>query len=446
MIRRILLFAAMLAACVPALSQDFTTITAAQIKNGKGTLLTSGTLSFLGTDLQGNAVAYKLGGGGQVLMVGFTCSVVNGAIIGTCQTPNTATTNPSGICMKTAVRDSGGQLVIGGPGYSCLQPTGASFNFDNYVPSTPPPAVILNNSISGNVSITGNVTVTGSFTPGSFSFPGTVSGNLTGGGTATFLGDGVNNTLTVKNAANATLDLWNGTSLSSAGGEHCSFNGLTWVINCFSRSGGGHAASATITMGQPITFSSSSFTGGGTYLSMGNCIGCTADNSSFNGTLSLPATSLVINGSTMFSINRPTDTSPTGFFIDMRNAANSSSLASIDVTGKAAVASLQVARTDLSLANGANNDVAIGTAGLVKIVGPTGAFSISGFSGGADGRILRVFNSVAQQMTITNEAGSSGPNRIRTLTGADVVLRSGTSFATFVYESTTARWLLTSAN
>jgi len=37
-------------------------------------------------------------------------------------------------------------------------------------------------------------------------------------------------------------------------------------------------------------------------------------------------------------------------------------------------------------------------------------------------------------MDDTNEGGSSdAPNRITTLTGADVVLRAGKSFASFIY-------------
>lgn len=96
----------------------------------------------------------------------------------------------------------------------------------------------------------------------------------------------------------------------------------------------------------------------------------------------------------------------------------------------------------LSLSNGANNNVGITDGAYARIAGPTGAFSISGFSGGVDGRRLTVYNSVAQDMTITNEGGSSTAiNRILTLTGADVTL-TGVSSATFVYDSTDTRWIL----
>jgi hypothetical protein len=103
-------------------------------------------------------------------------------------------------------------------------------------------------------------------------------------------------------------------------------------------------------------------------------------------------------------------------------------------------------KVDLTLANGANNDVSITGATMYRIIGPSAGFSISGFTGGADGRVIYVFNSVTQQMTITNNAGSTASNRITTLTGADVVLRAGTSFATFIYDTASSRWILVSTN
>lgn len=182
MIKRILI--ALMLACVPALAQDYTTVTGSNFTDGKGTPLSSGTLTFLGVDQQGNAISYKLGSGGQVSMKAWPCSIVSGAITGTCKTPNTATTNPSGICLKATVKDSGGQVILGGPGYACVQPTGSGpFVFDNFVPNTPPPSTILNNSISGNVAVngnlstTGNLTVGGTFTPPTLTVASAISGN-----------------------------------------------------------------------------------------------------------------------------------------------------------------------------------------------------------------------------------------------------------------------------
>lgn len=109
----------------------------------------------------------------------------------------------------------------------------------------------------------------------------------------------------------------------------------------------------------------------------------------------------------------------------------------------------------LTLSNGANNDIAtsggdltgsVNTSIAYRITGPTGAFSVSGFTGGCAGRTLELFNTTSQQMTIRNASGSSSANQILTLTGGDVTLRSGTSYASFRYDITLTKWILTSTN
>ena len=95
----------------------------------------------------------------------------------------------------------------------------------------------------------------------------------------------------------------------------------------------------------------------------------------------------------------------------------------------------------LTLANGANNDLALPDSHIIRITGPSGAFSVSGFAGGEDGRVITLYNPTANNMTITNDATSTAANRILTLTGADVTL-TGTSSARFVYDATDNRWIL----
>lgn len=97
--------------------------------------------------------------------------------------------------------------------------------------------------------------------------------------------------------------------------------------------------------------------------------------------------------------------------------------------------------------NGLNSNLAIPANSSVRITGPTGAFSVGGFTGGLDGYVLEIFNTTAQAMTIVNEdALSTAGNRITTCTGADVVLPARTSCARFVYDLTSARWILRSYN
>lgn len=109
---------------------------------------------------------------------------------------------------------------------------------------------------------------------------------------------------------------------------------------------------------------------------------------------------------------------------------------------------LATARVALTLVNGDNNDVALPATSFPKIAGPTGAFAITGIAAGGDGDVLRIFNPLAQTMTIKNEnAGSAAANRITTLTGADIVLRAAApSFVTLIYDTGSSRWIVTSTN
>lgn len=104
----------------------------------------------------------------------------------------------------------------------------------------------------------------------------------------------------------------------------------------------------------------------------------------------------------------------------------------------------------LTASNGVNNNLASGnsaTRSFCRISGPTGAFTLAGLVAGVDGQRLVLFNTTAHEMTLANEASSStAANRITTMTGADVVLRTGTSMAELIYDSTTARWLLMNTN
>lgn len=103
---------------------------------------------------------------------------------------------------------------------------------------------------------------------------------------------------------------------------------------------------------------------------------------------------------------------------------------------------LGLGQGDISLANGANNDVGLGYDTFVRISGPSASFSTTGLAGGERGRILLMTNTTAQQWTISNESASStAQNRIITHTGSDVVLTAtGGSAAVFIYDSTSERW------
>jgi hypothetical protein len=118
-------------------------------------------------------------------------------------------------------------------------------------------------------------------------------------------------------------------------------------------------------------------------------------------------------------------------------------VAKLDINGDAAIRE----GIALPLGNGLNNNIPVTLFSFYRITGPTAAFSLTGFAAGQDGKILIVYNTTAFPMTISNEnISSTANNRIRTLTGADVVTPA-TNGATvsLIYNSTTQRWLILTA-
>lgn len=96
---------------------------------------------------------------------------------------------------------------------------------------------------------------------------------------------------------------------------------------------------------------------------------------------------------------------------------------------------------NLTCANGANNNLTLPEGTNFYIIGPSSTFSISGLTNGADGRMVRLYNSVNFAMTITNEgASSTATNRIVTLTGADLVTTT-IGAVTLIYISAAGRWV-----
>lgn len=99
----------------------------------------------------------------------------------------------------------------------------------------------------------------------------------------------------------------------------------------------------------------------------------------------------------------------------------------------------------ITLANGLNSNIAIQqTYKNLLASGPTAAFSVGGFDNVWHNREIRLIYLGTQTQTIVNEdASSTAENRIRTLTGGNVVVKGA---ATFLYQSAISRWVLISYN
>jgi hypothetical protein len=95
-----------------------------------------------------------------------------------------------------------------------------------------------------------------------------------------------------------------------------------------------------------------------------------------------------------------------------------------------------------------NSNITLPTTLRARTAGAAAPFSIGGFTGGADGLRLYLFNNLSQTMTIVNEDLSSiSGNRITTSTGNNIVFDTGsTAFATFSYDGSASRWILESYN
>ncbi len=98
-------------------------------------------------------------------------------------------------------------------------------------------------------------------------------------------------------------------------------------------------------------------------------------------------------------------------------------------------------------ANGANNNINIGTSSFVRLTGPTAAYSITGIAGGVDGKWLVLFNSTTQTITISNESASStAANRISTLNSTGDIVIAGKGAVKMIYSTADSRWIVLSAS
>jgi hypothetical protein len=101
----------------------------------------------------------------------------------------------------------------------------------------------------------------------------------------------------------------------------------------------------------------------------------------------------------------------------------------------------------LTLSNGRNDNIDIGDASFVRIVGPTTSFSMSGISSGTDGKRVRIANITGQDWTIMDSSTfSSLGNRIETNTNSDIIVRGPVPVLDMIYDSVSSQWLLGTLN
>lgn len=112
----------------------------------------------------------------------------------------------------------------------------------------------------------------------------------------------------------------------------------------------------------------------------------------------------------------------------------------LDVAG-----ALSTQAAALTLSNGNNNNVSIADSSFILISGPTAAFTITGMTGGYDGRVVTLVNTTSQNMTMTDDTVSTAANRFLTNTGGSRST-NGTGSFTVIYDATASRWRLIAIN
>lgn len=134
-------------------AQNLTTVTASNIQKG-GAPLSSGTLCFTATDANDNPIGFRVGGGGQEVLAPYCTAIANGAI-GVFNVANPANTSPANIEYRVEVFDAYSRVLK----YSGVQFSGATFNFDNYIPSANLPLGTSVNTLSvGSLTVTSGCT------------------------------------------------------------------------------------------------------------------------------------------------------------------------------------------------------------------------------------------------------------------------------------------------
>jgi hypothetical protein len=101
---------------------------------------------------------------------------------------------------------------------------------------------------------------------------------------------------------------------------------------------------------------------------------------------------------------------------------------------------LQLPTARASVVAGINSDIDTKNAGILHIVGTPGApFSIGGFGGGGAGRILYVYNTTGEAMTLVDQSlASFVKNRLQLEYGDVTSLKA----ITLIYSDVLERWVV----
>jgi hypothetical protein len=132
----------------------YTTVTGSQLHDATGTLVTNSTIRFQPVNSQGVPLSFRAGGaGGQTIAYPVSTTVTAGSFsIVLADTTLTAPANP---CYSVSLISNLTGRAIPFPGYTCIQPSGSTWSFDAYIPSS----IALPLQLSGCSLAVGTVTL-----------------------------------------------------------------------------------------------------------------------------------------------------------------------------------------------------------------------------------------------------------------------------------------------
>lgn len=165
-----------------------------------------------------------------------------------------------------------------------------------------------------------------------------------------------------------------------------------------------------------------------------------------------------LNDSTSVTIRQSSAGAPHAHILDVTNNTGSTKYLSVDSAGNTSVQKIGANTTSPNTTVDVAGDFATrehensGTGATLNNVPTAGAsflcfpdetqdYTITGFAGGQNGKLLHVYNESDHKLTIANQSSSSDAgNRINTLNGFDLTL-DGRGMVDFLYDSGANEWL-----
>jgi hypothetical protein len=113
----------------------YTTVSGSHLHDATGTLVTNSTIRFQPVNSQGVPVSFRAGGaGGQTIAYPVSTTVTSGSF--SIVLADTTLTSPANPCYSVSIISNLTGRIDPFPGYSCIQPSGSTWSFDTYTPST----------------------------------------------------------------------------------------------------------------------------------------------------------------------------------------------------------------------------------------------------------------------------------------------------------------------